>query len=345
MNLLRYKMKFIFTCQENSKKLAVYELGLYDESFAFVCWLSNEVALCETSLDIASLAELIRRSPIIFVRHIFEVTEAFDVWGAWTHDIVELCHETLDFEGAFAVQTRSAPDAGVPIRGIADSIAEPLVSDGYTLDVKNPSQIVSVYITNDKVYAGVGTPDVNLSKFRGGMPRFAPTEEFDFISRAEYKLLDIIDCMKLDTDGMERALDLGAAPGGWTKALLGLGLKVTSVDPIKLDEKIYKNKNVSFKRMTAEKYLESGDATEFDIIVDDMKIDVEKTLGIVASFEKRLKPGGIAVITFKLPHSFAYKHLLENLHYLRNFELVGARQLFYNRSEITAVYRRKEILE
>ena len=146
--------------------------------------------------------------------------------------------------------------------------------------------------------------------------------------------------MYIDTSAVKYALDLGAAPGGWTKALVEKGIKVVSVDPLKLDERIYKNPNVKYYRMMAEKYLTCGDNTRFDLIVNDMKLDVLKSLAIVSDFRDRLNDGGLAVVTFKLPHTFAYKHLREYLAWLNGFELVGARQLFYNRSEITAVYRK-----
>jgi len=334
-------MKYIFTCQENSKKLATYELGLYDESFEFVDWLDGEVGLASTSLDIAALAALIRTKPVIFVRHIFEVQATSEVNEGYTDSIIALCHERLDITEPFSVQTRCAASAAVPVKGIAESIATPLEKDGYTLDVRHPRQVVSVYVAGSTVYFGTDYAENNLSKYKGGMPRFAPTEEFSFISRAEYKLLDIIECMDIDTSAFSTAVDLGAAPGGWTKALVERGLKVTSIDPMKLAPEIFKNKNVRYYCMTAERFIAQSDGTKFDMLVNDMKLDVRKSLDIVADFAPRLNEGAVAVVTFKLPHTFAYKHLLENLHYLRDYELVGARQLFYNRSEITAVYRKK----
>ena len=334
-------MQYIFTCQENSRKLAVYELGLYDSSFRFEGWLSNEAGLAETELDITELAALIRTTPVIFVRHIFEVQREITISDdTWRDEVIDLCHEKLDMTSDFSVQTRCHDDAVLPIKGIADSIAQPLTDEGYTLNVKDPVQAISVCIFGSTAYVGVDDVANNLSRFKGGMPHFAPTDEYSFISRAEYKLLDIIDCMHIDTDNVKTALDLGAAPGGWTKALVESGMKVVSVDPLKLDERIYKNPNVKCFRMTAEKYLTCGDNTKFDLIVNDMKLDVLKSLAIVSDFRDRLTDGGYAVITFKLPHTFAYKHLREYLAWLNGFELVSARQLFYNRSEITAVYRK-----
>jgi len=338
-------MQYIFTCQEHSQKLACYELGLFDDTFVFDRWLASEVGLASTSLDIASLAALIRRSPVIFVRHIFEVQLVCDIGDTadWQNDVIDLCRGRLDITESFSVQTRCAADASVSVKGIAESIAQPLCDDGYILDVKKPRQAVSIYISGSTLYAGADDTANNLSIFKGGMPHFAHTEEYSFISRAEYKLLDIMECMDIVTDNMKNALDLGAAPGGWTKALAEKGLKVTSVDPLRLDERLLNNENVRFFRMTAEKYLTVADNTQFDIIVNDMKLDVAASLRIVADFRKRLKQGGIAVITFKLPHTFAYKHLRGYLEWLDGFELVGARQLFYNRSEITAVYRRTSV--
>ena len=172
------------------------------------------------------------------------------------------------------------------------------------------------------------------------MPHWAHGGEYDFVSRAEFKLIDALETFGIDLTGCTAALDLGAAPGGWTKALSERGLRVDAVDPVSLDASVAARKGVEVYRMTAEKFLSAAEGKTYDIIVNDMKTDVEKSLRVIASCRGRLKEGGIVVMTFKLPHVFSYKSLRENLAWLRGFELTGARQLYENRSEITAVYRK-----
>ena len=49
----------------------------------------------------------------------------------------------------------------------------------------------------------------------------------------------------------EKAIDVGACPGGWTWVLHDLGCKVTAVDKAPLDPKIAKLPNVSFLQESA----------------------------------------------------------------------------------------------
>ncbi len=51
------------------------------------------------------------------------------------------------------------------------------------------------------------------------------------VSRAEHKLAEAIHVFGLDLRAGMRAIDLGAAPGGWTFLLAERGLDVVAVDP------------------------------------------------------------------------------------------------------------------
>ena len=49
-------------------------------------------------------------------------------------------------------------------------------------------------------------------------------------------------------------------------------------------------------------------------------------------------------MTLKLPREFSYKDLRRQLDSLMGFERLGCRQLFHNRSEVTAVWKQKPYL-
>ncbi len=58
------------------------------------------------------------------------------------------------------------------------------------------------------------------------------------ISRAEFKLLEALEVFGVSLPSRGRALDLGAAPGGWTRLLLEASLSVVAVDPANLDPRL-----------------------------------------------------------------------------------------------------------
>src|SRR5207245_5904296 len=99
-----------------------------------------------------------------------------------------------------------------------------------------PQIVVSVLCTPEKAYLGISTVEENLSDWPGGMRHFAQTPEQ--ISRSEFKLLEALEVFGVTLPSGGRALDLGAAPGGWTRLLLEAGLRVVAVDPANLDPRL-----------------------------------------------------------------------------------------------------------
>jgi 23S rRNA (cytidine2498-2'-O)-methyltransferase len=130
-------------------------------------------------------------------------------------------------------------------------------------------------------------------------------------------------------------LDLGAAPGGWTRVLRNFEQYVTAIDPGELDPRLSSDKGIRHKRMTAEMYLES-EPDPFDIIVNDMRMDARDSARLMNSYARLLYPHGWALITLKLPEQ-KREPILEKAFYILRamYEIAGARQLFHNRSEIT----------
>src|SRR3989442_8284381 len=76
---------------------------------------------------------------------------------------------------------------------------------------------------------GLSRVEDNLSAWAGGAIRFA--REPHQVSRSEFKLLEALRVFHLSLPASGSALDLGAAPGGWTRRLRSAGLAVTAADP------------------------------------------------------------------------------------------------------------------
>ena len=172
------------------------------------------------------------------------------------------------------------------------------------------------------------------------MPHYSSSKEYKFVSRAEFKLLEAIECFGLDLSNMKIGADLGSAPGGWTKVLVDNDIKCVSIDPSYLRDEISKNPKVIYYHMKVEEYLLLNDKTQFDIVVNDMKMDVLKSISIVNQFYNKIKDNGIVVITFKLPHEFSYCDLHKCFSAFNGYTIIGVRQLFHNRSEITVILKK-----
>ena len=334
---------YIFTCNPKNSELTIYEFRKKDDSYHFITWLDEGVGVFETELSNEELCECIRVEPIIFVRHIFRLVEISSI-HKFEDAIVSCCKNNMDKSASFTVQTRCSKKTSDSIENISAEIAERLIREGYQLDVAGGQYIISVFIDGEKVFWGIGNKKYNLSHWKGGMPHYSPTSQYHFVSRAEYKLLEALECFDIDIKNMEKGADLGAAPGGWTKVLVDCGLECTSIDPSFLKPEIAKNSKVKYYHMLVEDYLKLKNEEQFDIVVNDMKMDVGKSVNIINQFYDQIKEDGIVIVTFKLPHEYSYSSIKRWIGNFNGFQLIGARQLFHNRSEITVALKKRDEL-
>ncbi|HLJ33262.1 MAG TPA: SAM-dependent methyltransferase, partial [Ktedonobacteraceae bacterium] len=176
----------------------------------------------------------------------------------------------------------------------------------------------------------------------GGTRHYAQTPEQ--ISRAEFKLLEALEVFGVQLPSHGRALDLGAAPGGWTRLLLEAGLHVVAVDPANLDPRLNGLPRLEHYRGYAETYLEDAvkKHRRFELIVNDMRMDAREASRLLGQAAPCLRHEGFIVSVFKLPHETReiqpLTTLKEALSTLKKYySVVHARQLFHNRQEVTVI--------
>jgi len=325
------KYRSVFTFSAESEELAFNELcGL---SVQFIMRLDKGVVLFGHDQSFFLLSEEVKK--LIFIRHIFPVDGEFDLDG----DVFERLGthlsgylESLDIALPVSVQVRSA---GGDSRGFKAKIINFFTDRGYDYSQSQPVNIISVFLTEKKLYIGASNAAENLSGWAGGARHYA--YRGDTFSRAEFKLLEAIELSGLELKSGQRALDLGAAPGGWTKVLSERGLCVTAVDPAEIE---YTGEGVvHFKGLADEFFRQSNNV--FDIIVNDMRMDVLMSASAMLKAADILFSGGFAVMTFKLPQKKPMGLIKKGFSILKErYDIVFARQLFHNRSEITLVLRK-----
>jgi len=332
-------MKYIISYNEQERDLCFNELKNLEKNFNVIKNLNDFQSIINIDLNNVEFVEYANNLPIIFLRHIFFVNREFDIKTS-EEKIIDYVFENIDVNKTASIQFQSNKNLDnqkFNARKLAVCLVEKY--SNILIDVKNPSQIISVYEDEEFVYVGIGNENLNLSNYKGGMPHFS--KNYNFVSRAEFKLLEIIDILNLDLSKFEKAIDLGSAPGGWTKVLADKIPEVHSVDPANLDKKVKERKNVKHFNMTTQKYLEKFDYGNFDIITNDMKMDPKESSQIILDFYDRLKQRGYVIMTFKLAKNFNYKSIITNIEKLeQKYSLVLARQLFHNRSEITVVLQK-----
>lgn len=339
---------------------ALRELKRLERQLHNVEVLAPGIALCSVP-DLRIFTRIVAETRPIFVRHLAPVQTVIRLSNTEA-DLEELAialaglptFAMLERGQHFAVQTRMVQgeeggqkrtySGGKINQLLAGAVAE---ETGAIEDIKKPQIIVSLLCTQDRAYMGISLTRDNLSAWPGGMRHFAQTPEL--ISRAEFKLLEALEVFGVTLPERGRALDLGAAPGGWTRLLLDAGLKVVAVDPAKLDPRLFRRPGLIHFRGYAEHYLEieePGNQPQlFDVIMNDMRMDARDAARLLIEMRGKLRPDGFILSTLKLPHATASIDPLKNLREAtsllsRYFDIVQARQLFHNRQEVTVIVAR-----
>ncbi|MBI5931327.1 MAG: 50S rRNA methyltransferase [Chloroflexi bacterium] len=340
----------ILTCDPDSVDLARHELKEAAPASQIENILSPGVLLAELGDSYWEFAEKWHQQSPIFVRHLCPVQTILPLHSAERDldDLVQAIavefNELIDPELSFSVQTRIL-SKNYPLKpfdvntALANQIQE---STSAPLDVRKPLQIMSVVVAQNPpvAYLGLSPTMLNISDWAGGMRRFM--HEDNQISRAEFKLLEALDLFKIELPVRGVALDLGAAPGGWTRILRQKGQYVTAIDTARLDARLKGDEGIRYLHMTAQAYLKD-EPDFFDIIVNDMRMDARDSARIMVSYATYLYPHGTGLMTLKLPEEDRQPILKQTFDILRKaYTVAGARQLFHNRSEITVYLKHRE---
>ncbi|MVP00402.1 SAM-dependent methyltransferase [Paenibacillus lutrae] len=339
------RIQWIGTANRGFAQQAQEEVRRLMPGVKFRTLVPTETFLADTPGSWADITRLIQDKEPIFLRHMQPVEAELGL----QHNEGDLASAVglaericLDEKGgSIAVQVRIAERTDVPFgasevkTAIEDKIRE---QSGTEVVVRHADRIMSVYIGPGAIYAGISSPEDNLSDWSGGAIRFQREE--NQISRAKFKLLEAERKFNLHFGDFRKGVDVGAAPGGWTSLLLERGLHVTAIDPAKLHPSLLQHPRLTYHAKNA------GDVklahNEFDLLVCDMSWSPRQMSRLILDLLPALKSGGTAVITAKLMHKKPFQTVKELEHdFAKELELRQAKQLFHNREELTLYFVKK----
>ncbi|HBL15984.1 MAG: hypothetical protein A2X36_15180 [Elusimicrobia bacterium GWA2_69_24] len=333
-------MRFIATAQEKFAGTAERELLGADPHGQVVQRFPDGVFLFESSFDRPGFLGALRAHPPVFARHVqpVETETTLPSGDSAPAEISRSCADLFDesIRGLrVAVQVRQTPGEKRFSDYAVKERLDPLISAaGAEPAVQDPDRIVSVFIVRNPgtVYCGLSAPSENLNPWSGGVVRFF--KDPNSVSRAESKLLEAMKLGFLSVRDGQRALDLGAAPGGWTRVLQGKGCSVTAVDPAELDRAVSNLDQVTHVRCDANQFRPQG---SFDLITDDMNWEAFRSAKVLKRLTVSLQPRGSFLMTIKLGSEDPAQLLPKITRLLEpGLTVTGIRQLYHNRGEVTA---------
>jgi 23S rRNA (cytidine2498-2'-O)-methyltransferase len=339
--------EIIFSTSPEFSQVALNEIQKIDSASKLVQWIEEGVGFVSLKREtFSSFSFYALDSKTVFIRHLFPVLNQLQL----EHSEADFLKFRAAIESHFPMLDRAEPTS-VQIRLTKEfhasysrselwrSLTDFLTHAGFQIEVKHPTQIISIFCTSDVAYLGVSETVQNLSSWAGGIHRFA--QESEQISRAEFKLLEAIEVFNLSLPKVGHALDLGASPGGWTRILRKVGLSVTAVDPGDLHESLRNDPHIIHHRQLVQKFLPTC-REQFDVIVNDMRMNAIESAKIMVSASNLLTENGLVIMTLKLPNKGISQTIRTAIDILEpQYDLLGARNLFHNRQEATLALRRK----
>jgi 23S rRNA (cytidine2498-2'-O)-methyltransferase len=288
--------------------------------------------------SVGELAEACDAGRIMFVRHLTVEIASFQELPP-DYELAELVlGELPEYPKAMAVQawTDGAGTGGSYYHRLADALAE----RGVTVSRSGQDVVVSCFAGRRAILLGINRLADSLSDWPGGRMRLARGEER--VSRSEFKLEEAIATFGLELPAGGKAVDLGAAPGGWTRILRQHGQEVWSVDPGSLDPRLRGDRRIHHEATTAGRFFATN-RVQFDVVVNDMRMDQVLSARMMLDAAGHLRRGGLAIVTLKGGGKNPLDGARRGLDVLRQgYDVLHARQLQHNRNEITVVAQKTE---
>jgi tRNA(Ser,Leu) C12 N-acetylase TAN1 len=208
------------------------------------------------------------------------------------------------------------------------------------VDFEEPEWLLAIEIFQDIAFLGLFPAHLFLRKELKRTRKYAPGQRP--LNRAQLKLEEIIARFGLELSGDMRALDLGAAPGGWSKVLARHVREVVAVDPAELDPEVLALPQVTHWAVRAEELLTRPDLAQFDLIANDMNRDPDRSARLMCDLASALASGGLAIMTIKFVTRQRRQHIREATEILeRAYTDIRVRKMPHNSRETTAVMRRR----
>ena len=293
-----------------------------------------------------TLAKHLRFDDLIFARQLIFDVQLIE--GLPLQDRVTPLVATISLRGASfsdvwleTADTNEAKELSAFCRKFAPPLQHGLRQAGLLDESAKRPRLHLFWLNSSTVYLGVANP-TNASPWRMGIPRLklahgAPSRSALKLAEAFMTFLSADEEQALLHEGLS-AVDLGAAPGGWTWQLAQHGLHVTAVDNANIDPKLLSTNLVEHVRQDGFHYWPKRSV---DWLVCDM---VEKPARIAQLVGRWVAEGKcrLAMFNLKLPMKKRWEELnrcreiIEGALSAKNYRL-QFKQLYHDREEVTGL--------
>ncbi len=291
--------------------------------------------LVESSLKEAEAVKKLRDSETLYIGRVFPVNRKIAISSEKDSilRLFELLEGKLKPEDSFMVRCQRRGTHNFLSQDVERNLGLKLEeTSGATVDLWNPKKVVVVQIFQNTAFVGLTDSENLIVKSIRVSRKYAKGERP--FTRAEHKIKEALGTFNVEVKPDYNVLDLGAAPGGWTKVLAGYAKRVVAVDPAALESEVERLPNVVHLRCRAEEV--PNDAGLFDLVTNDMNLASAESAEIMVAVASCLKKGSYAIMTVKFVTKNRKKHVEEALRILEaQYSNFKVKRLPHNRFETT----------
>lgn len=229
-----------------------------------------------------------------------------------------------------------------------------LEKDGFKVSMDEPEFLVYAVLFNWNCYSGIVKYATGKRKLLNPIRHYNHSRSR--ISRAEMKIEEAFDRFNIKKKGI--AIDLGAAPGGWSCFLAKKGFSVIAIDNAELDIKRIREAGIIAEKYNEGSKLKKGTilhykmgfseaysklkSTKADLIADDMNINPKESAAAVLMYSSLLKKNSVCILTVKSVTKNIPKHVASvRKALLGEFAIKRIAVLPSNRQELTLLCYKK----
>ena len=248
---------YIVTFTPYFKKSVLRELQSIDNNIEIIKKLSEGISLISSNLDKKVFLGNLRKSRPIFIKHICPSDFNSTITGSLEEDkniilnLILLNKIDVKVGEKFSIQTRiignrdnkldySSKDIEVFIGTYFTNLGGIPIFSNKSIINDDDVKVISIMIHEKDLYIDMSMSKDNIN-FSCDEYRVSTSIGKREISRAENKLKEALVKYSINLKEKGIALDIGAAPGGWTKVLVDNGYDVVAVDPGNLHESLINN--------------------------------------------------------------------------------------------------------
>lgn len=240
-------------------------------------------------------------------------------------------------------------------KDIEVKLGQEMESEGFAIDIDKPQVLAYLLLLNMRCYYGSSDYSKLHKKFLDPMRHYKKTGRI--VSRAEAKLLQALDEFQVKGKGI--AIDLGAAPGGWSSILAKRGFKVLAIDNADLEYERIGSEKLSFtmlsnvkKKTEVGRYLARNDIVhvkekaeianrlidvkDADLILNDMNVEPDRSAKMVMEYLPFLAKEARLIMTVKCVTRKVEDYIKQAEDALEGtFKVIAVREMPSNRQEVT----------